>query len=73
MVLEIQYMLNNNPYLKKYLRENSFYYKNIIRNPQYIYELNNIMKDSYKINLKGKLEKIKNDISILNTVMDVLN
>ncbi len=67
-----QYLLKNNIYLKKYLRENSNYYKNLIRNPEFIYQLIEMMKRKYKLTIPDKLEKIKNDISMLNSVMDVL-
>ena len=72
MSINIQYILNNNPYLKKYLRENSHYYKELIRNPSFIKELNDLMKQEYKLNLPAKLDKLKEDISMLNTVMDIL-
>ena len=72
MPINIQYILNSNIYLKRFLRENSFYYKNLLRNPNFINELNNIMKETYKLTIPDKLEKIKNDISMFNTVMNVL-
>lgn len=73
MLFKVQYILNNNPPLKKYLREHSFYYKELIRNPSFIKELNDLMKKEYKLNLPSKLDKIKKDIGLLNTVMDILN
>ena len=73
MNIRIQYALRNNPFLRKFLRENSFYYKELIRNPNFINELNNLMKKEYKLNLPAKLDKIKEDISMLNTVMNILN
>lgn len=73
MPLKIQYILNSNLYLKKYLRENSFYYKELIRNPNFINELSNLMKKEYKLTLPFKLDKLSKDISLLNSVMDVLN
>lgn len=73
MPIKVQYILNSNLYLKKYLRENSFYYKELIRNPNFINELNNLMKKEYKLTFPSKLEKIRQDLSLLNTVMDVLN
>ena len=69
----VQLFLENNPLLKKFLRENSFYYKAIIRNPNYIMELNKIMKKEYKMTFPDKLEKVQNDLSIINTIMDVVN
>ena len=73
MILKIQYLLNSNPYLKKYLRENSHYYKELIRNPNFIKELNDLMKKEYKLTIPQKLDKIKQDISMINSVMDILN
>ena len=72
MDYRVQYILSNNFYLRNYLRENSNFYKEIIRNPDFIYKLNDIMKKRYKLTFPDKLEKIKNDISMLNSVMDVL-
>lgn len=66
-------MLNNNIYLKKFLRENSYYYKKLIRNPEFIYEMNNLMRERYKLTLPHKLDKLKDNISMINAFMDVLN
>ena len=73
MLVKIQFLLQNNPYLKKYLRENSYYYKELIRNPSFVNELINLMKKEYKLSLPAKLDKIKQDISMINSVMEVLN
>ena len=72
MPIKIQYLLNSNPLLKKYLRENSYYYKRLIRQPDSINEMLDEMKKTYKINIPSKLEKLKDDISIINTLVDVI-
>lgn len=72
MDINIHYILNSNPLLKKYLREHSIYYKEIIRNPSFINELIILMKKEYHLTLPDKLDKIKNNISLVNTFMDVL-
>ena len=72
MTYEIQLLLASNPYLKRYLRENSKFYKNLLRNPLFIHELVNLMKKEYKLTFHDRLDKIGNDIGILNSVMDVL-
>lgn len=69
---EISLLLDNDILLKKYLREHSYLYKNIIRNPKYISELYNLMKKEYHLSFPDKLDKIKNNISLVNTFMDVL-
>ena len=65
-------MLDANPYLRKYLREHSGYYKNIIRNPSFINQIEEFMKKEYGLTFPDKLEKIKNNISMVNTFMDVI-
>lgn len=65
-------IINNNPLLKKYLRENSFYYKNLVRDPMFIHQLNNLMKQKYKLTVPDKLEKINKDLNVMNSVIDIL-
>ncbi len=72
MNINVISQLNSNTYLKKYLREHSYYYKNLIRNPSFINELNELMRKEYKLTFVDQLDKIKNNISLFNTFMDVL-
>ena len=72
MNINIQYILNNNQLLKRYLREHSNYYKDLIRNPSFISEIVDLMKKDYHLTLPDKLDKIKDNISFMNTFMDVL-
>ena len=72
MNFEIRNIINNDILLKKYLRENSFYYKNLIRNPKFINVLYDLMKKDYKLTVSDKLEKINKDLSMMNSVIDIL-
>ncbi len=72
MNFEIRNIINNDILLKKYLRENSFYYKNLIRNPKFINILYDLMKKDYKLTVSDKLEKINKDLSMMNSVIDIL-
>ena len=71
MDYQVQYIINNNQYIKRYLRENSRFYKDIIRNPYFINNLNEMMKKEYKLTFPDKIEKIKNDLRMFNSVMDI--
>ena len=72
MHYQVHLILNNNLYLKNFLRENSHYYKELIRHPEFLLELNEIMKKTYKLTIPDKIEKFKNDLNMLNSLMDVL-
>ena len=69
---QVIYLINHNYYLKRFLREHSYYYKDIIRNPNFINEIINKMKITYKMTLEDKIDKIENDISLINSVMNIL-
>ena len=72
MNVKIQFMLDNNPLLKRYLREHSSFYKNIIRNPEYINTIIELMKKEYKLTFPDKINKIKDNISMFNRLRDVI-
>lgn len=72
MNIKIQFILDSNPLLKRYLREHSFYYKNIIRNPDFINNITDFMKKDYKLTFPDKLSKIKDNITMVNSLMDVI-
>ena len=72
MNIRIQFILETNPYLRRYLREHSNFYKDLIRNPNFINELEALMKKDYGLTLPDKLDKIKDNISMFNSFMDVL-
>ena len=73
MLLRDQYILKENFYLKKYLRENSYYYKNLNRESNFIHKMSSLMKEEYKLTLPDKLDKLRNNISMFATFMDIIN
>lgn len=72
MNIRIQFLLNSNPVIKRYLRENSRFYKDIIRNPEFIKIMIEMMKKEYKLTVPDKLSKIKENITMVNSLMDVI-
>lgn len=72
MNYKIQYMLDNDPYLKRYLREHSNYYKNIIRNSDFINTLIDLVKKEYQLTFPDKLNKIKDNIGMFNSLIDII-
>ena len=73
MSLDNQLYLNNNLILKKYLHENTKYYKLLNRDPSFIYILEKYMKEQYKLTLPDKIDKFKEKLDMLNTFIDILN
>lgn len=73
MHLTNQIILNKNPLLKRYLRENSYYYKYLNRNPDAIKDLMHEMEKKYKLTLNDRLDKLKDNLNLINNFMDILN
>ncbi len=73
MTLEVQFKIKNDPYLYRYLREHSYWYKQLNRNPFTIKQLEQEVKKHYKLTTADKINHIKNSLDMVCTLMDVLN
>lgn len=72
MTIELQIKINNDPNQISFLRENPIWYKRLNRNPYLYKEFISDMKDKYKLNPSDKLNKMLNNISMIQTFLDVL-
>lgn len=73
MYINNQIIINKNPLLKRYLRENSYYYKYLNRNPDAINKMYSEMQKAYKLTFNDRLDKVKDNLNMINSFMDVLN
>ncbi len=72
MIYELQNRINNDINLKKYLRENSIWYKRLNRNPNSFPYFVNEMKESYHLTVHDKINKTIDNISMIESFLDVL-
>ena len=72
MQLNVKIAILQNPDLKRYLKENSYWYKYLNRDPSYLKIMTEEMKKKYKLTPSDKLEKIKNNINIASEVLKIL-
>ena len=72
MNVETQIKVRNNPYLYRYLRDNSAWYKALNRDPNNIKQMEIEMKNAYKLNLTDKIENINQKIEMVRTFIDIL-
>ena len=73
MHINHQIIINQNPLLKSYLRQNSYYYKYLNRNPSVIKDMYKEMQKTYKLTLNDRLDKVKDNLTMINSFMDILN
>ncbi len=72
MNIETQIKIRNNPYLYRYLRDNSSWYKALNRNPNSIKQMETEMKSAYKLNLTDKIDNLNQKIEMVRTFIDIL-
>lgn len=72
MTLELQFKIKNNPNLYRYLRENSYWYKELNRNPRSIKQMELEMKQKYKLTTVDKITQIRSGLEMVRSFMDVL-
>ena len=73
MNLKNQFIIKNNPYLKRYLSENSYWYKYLNRNPDSIKLMTEEMRERYKLTTKDKIESFGEKLDIISNFMDILS
>lgn len=69
---ELLIKIRSNPYLYRYLRENSFWYKALIRDPNNIKLVEDEAKKYYKLNITDKINDLGNKINMIKNLMDIL-
>ncbi len=73
MLVQTQIYIHNHPNLYRYLRENSYWYKYLNRSPLFLKEVEEEMKNRYKLTTKDKMEKFSNRLDMIASVMDILS
>ena len=71
MTLDIQFKLKSNPNYIKYLRENSYWYKILTRDPSMFKEFISEVKKNYKLRPIDKIEDAISTIEMISTIMNM--
>ena len=72
MVLDLQFRIKNDERLKQFLKENSYYYKYLNRSPSYLKDVIEDMKDKYGLKPSDKINKMIDNISLMNSFLEAL-
>ncbi len=70
MNLECIVKIKNDVMLQKYIRENSYWYKILNRNPAMIKYAMDEMKKQYKLTTADKINEISNKLDLVRTFMN---
>ena len=72
MTLETLIKIRNNPYFYNFLRENSYWYKRLNRDPEALKDMEIEVKNYYKLNLSDKLSDLNSKINIIKNLINIL-
>ena len=72
METSVKIILDSNPYYKRYIRENSYWYKTLNRIPHMINNFINDAKVKYKLRTSDKINNVIDKIEMINKFINVL-
>ncbi|MDO5568826.1 MAG: YlbE-like family protein [bacterium] len=72
MTLDIQFQIKNNSNYQRFLREHSYWYKELNRNPASFKDFVADMKDKYQLRPSDKFNKMLENISYFQSFLDVM-
>lgn len=69
MILDIQFKIRNNQNYQKYIRENSYWYKILNRNPAMFKIFEEKVKEDYKLRTSDRISKALSTIEMLQNIV----
>ena len=70
---EIIYIIKNNEIINRFLKEESYHYKYLYRDNNYIKTIERLAKEKYKLTLSDRISNISNTLTLINTFMSVID
>lgn len=70
---DILIKIRSDPNLYNYLKYNSYWYKELIRNPESIIRMEEAMKKDYKLTAADKLNEINKKMNTLKMFLEIMN
>jgi len=68
---DILLKIRNDPRLENYLNYNSYWYKELLINPDSIRNMESEMKKEYKLTLSDKINNMTQKVEMIRSFMDV--
>ncbi len=72
MNLDTIIKIKSNPNLQRYIKENSYWFKILNRNPKLLSKMNDDMKKAYKLTFEDKIDDINSKMNLVKAFMDTI-
>lgn len=69
---ETLYIITTNPLIRQFLNEESYHYKYLFRDKNYVKTIEKLAKEKYKMTAQDKIEKLKDNINLINAFISVI-
>ena len=72
MVLDLQFRIKNNPNYQSYLREHSYWYKRLNRDPSQFKLFEEEVKDVYQLRTTDRISKFLDTFEMISALLSTL-
>lgn len=72
MNIGLRMYIYSNPLLKEYIKLHSYLYKDLIRNPESIKDIEDAMKKENHLTIEDKIDKFSNTLTMAETIINTL-
>lgn len=72
MEINLQYKIKNTKGYYEYLKDNSWWIKNLSRNPNIFNEYQNYLKDKYELRTSDKISKAIDNIDLISSLLSAI-
>lgn len=72
MRVDILFKIRSNPHLYRYLRENSYWYKYLNRDPSSIQIMEEEMKKQYKLTTADKINDLGSKLDLISSFIELM-
>ena len=72
MEINLQYKIKNTKGYYEYLKDNSWWIKNLSRNPNSFNDYQNYLKDKYELRTSDKMSKAIDNIDLISSLLSAI-
>ena len=72
MEINLQYKIKNTKGYYEYLKDNSWWIKNLSRNPNSFNDYQNCLKDKYELRTSDKISKAIDNIDLISSLLSAI-
>ena len=65
-------IIRSNPHIYNFLRDESYHYKYLLTDYNYIREIDRLAKEKYHLRFTDRITRLSNNLELLKTFLDII-